>query len=385
MPQKKPLPAQRQDVISVAVAVIYHKQQYLLGFRDAAQHQGDRYEFVGGKIETNEKVEQAVIREVAEETGIVLDDNTLTKLGRLHHDYGDKQVSLQVYSIELTADQYEQHKHCQYGLEGQAMTWVDKQALLAGQYPLPAANSTILEWLKLPTQITITYPLAHFSAYETPALAWLQYHHAHVAKEAWVYIRIKAADTTDNADAEHITRQLMNMRPDLRVIIPACHTAHHAHRSAATDEQIGRVDNIDDEQTVACHLTHSALMQWYDTRQEAVSLAQPLSKHYPLIVSCHDVASIETANELARSRLQEQRPPLIGAFLSPVSATQSHPDTAPLGWERWSDLAQLLDVPVIGLGGLSPWMIEQALTHGGVTVAGIREFLSPIRVREFTS
>ena len=47
--------------------------------------------------------EQALIREVAEETGIAIHDNTIVKLGRfLHHDYGDKQVSLQVYKIELT-------------------------------------------------------------------------------------------------------------------------------------------------------------------------------------------------------------------------------------------------------------------------------------------
>ena len=56
-------------IVNVAVAVIHHKAQYLLGFRNAAQHQGNRYEFVGGKIETNENAEQALIREVAEETG----------------------------------------------------------------------------------------------------------------------------------------------------------------------------------------------------------------------------------------------------------------------------------------------------------------------------
>ena len=52
-------------IVNVAVAVIHYKDSYLLGFRDVAQHQGNRYEFVGGKIETNESTEQALTREVA--------------------------------------------------------------------------------------------------------------------------------------------------------------------------------------------------------------------------------------------------------------------------------------------------------------------------------
>ncbi|MGP4848840.1 NUDIX domain-containing protein, partial [Marinobacter sp. 1Y8] len=52
------------NIVNVAVAVIHYKDQYLLGFRDATQHQGNRYEFVGGKIEANESAAQALIREV---------------------------------------------------------------------------------------------------------------------------------------------------------------------------------------------------------------------------------------------------------------------------------------------------------------------------------
>ncbi|WP_367103531.1 NUDIX domain-containing protein [uncultured Psychrobacter sp.] len=135
------------DSINVAIAVIHYHQHYLLGFRNSMQHQGDRYEFVGGKIEADESAKEALIREVVEETGIDISKNTFNKLGCLTHNYKDKQVTLQVYKIEMTAKQYEQHEHCDYGLEGQALFWVDKSALLAGHYQLPAANKTILEWL----------------------------------------------------------------------------------------------------------------------------------------------------------------------------------------------------------------------------------------------
>ena len=352
-------------IVNVAVAVIHHKEQYLLGFRNAAQHQGNRYEFVGGKIDDNESAEEAVIREVAEETGIKVHNNTVFKLGRLHHDYGDKQVSLQVYKIELTAQQYEQHKHSQYGLEGQALTWVDKSELLAGKYHLPAANKTILEWLSVPTKIVITYPLSHFSAHADPAAAWLQYHQENLAVAAWVYVRIK------EAASENIAAQLIRLRPDILAIIPHSNDSQYLDNEDSTTKDMSTFNQV-----VAYHLTHTVLMQWFDNTQEisASTSDQLLSVTHPLIVSCHDAASLHAANKLASARLEQQLPPVIGAFLSPVLTTQTHPDTEPLGWETWSVLAQLADMPVIGLGGLSPMMIDQALQCGGVSVAGIRQF-----------
>lgn len=366
---KKPAKHEQAIIVNVAIAVIHHREQYLLGFRHVTQHQGNLYEFVGGKIDTNESAEQAVIREVAEETGIAIQDNTMVKIGRLHHDYGDKQVSLAVYKIELTASQYEQHQSCQYGLEGQALAWVDKQDLLAGKYHLPAANKTILAWLSLPTNIAITYPLTHFSARPDPAAAWLQYHHEKLAADTWVYIRIK------DTGAKHLASQLMHIRPDILAIVPE----QDERQSLTTEDSIKTPDVNAHEQIVATHLTHTALMQWFDnnfdSNKDAFASDQLLSRNRPLIVSCHDMASIQAANKLASLRLQQLLPPVIAAFLSPILATQTHPNTEPLGWESWSALAKLADMPIIGLGGLSPAMIDQALEHGGVSVAGIREFL----------
>lgn len=341
-------------IIHVAVAVIHYNDQYLLGFRNVAQHQGDRYEFVGGKIEADESAEQALIREVNEETGIAIHHSTIVKLGRLHHDYGDKQVSLQVYKVTLTARQYQQYKYCQYGLEGQALAWVAKSDLLAGQYHLPDANKTILTWLSLPTQISITYPLAHFSSAADPEIAWLDYHYQRLAPESLVYLRTKAAD------AEHIAAQLLHQRPDIKAILPD--DSHYQRPALST-------------QIVAQQVSHRTLLQWVADQKNGGISALQLSTHQPLILSCHNAASITAANTLAHTRLQQQLPPVLGMFLSPVLRTQTHPDSEPLGWASWADLAQLADVPVIGLGGLSPTMIDQALQHGGVSVAGIRRFL----------
>ena len=352
-------------IVNVAVAVIYYQHQYLLGFRNASQHQGNRYEFVGGKIDTNETAQQALIREVAEETGIDIENNTAVKLGRLHHDYGDKQVCLQVYKVALSAQQYEQHRHCQQGLEGQALTWVDKSKLLAGDYQLPAANKTILAWLRLPQQIAITYPLAHFNDAADPA-AWLRFHAAHLAHDAWVYVRPKAMDADNNI------AQLLRLRADIQAIVPAEFESDQAHKQAIN------------HQIVAKQLTQTQLMQGSsdinnDIHQDKNAFHDVLSTNhllnYPLIISCHDAQSIAAANKLAHRRLEQQLPPVIGIFLSPVLATQTHPDTEPLGWQAWSILAELADMPVIGLGGLSPAMRAQAEQYGGIAVAGIRQFL----------
>ena len=343
-----------QKIINVAVAVIHYQAQYLLGFRDATQHQGNRYEFVGGKIDADETAKQALIREVAEETGIDIHDNTIVKLGRLHHDYGDKQVSLQVYNIELTAPQYEQHRYLSHGLEGQALAWVNKSELLAGKYHLPDANKTILEWLHLPAQIAITYPLTHFSDQPNPVAEWLTYHMKKVASHAWLYIRVK------DSDFDNSVKQLMALRPDIQVILPFERRLH----SLQADYQI-----------VAHQISQTALMKWFDNEQDSSVGEQALPLDRPLIISCHDAASIHAANQLASVRLQQQQAPVIGVFLSPVLATQTHPDTAPLGWVAWSALPQLADMPVIGLGGLSPAMIEQAVQYGGISVAGISQFV----------
>ena len=360
--------------VNVAVAVIHYQQQYLLGFRHATQHQGNRYEFVGGKIDADESPIAALIREVAEETGMDISGisersadsqnhaTTAIKLGRLHHDYGDKQVCLQVYKVALTAAQYQKYHHYEQGLEGQALKWVSKDALLVGIYPLPDANRTILSWLALPSQVAITYPIAHFypqtdSIEQSSAqAAWLTYHHQHLPTAAWVYIRPKADDSAA------LAAQLMQARPDIQTLLPM---------SLLPTQSLPNVQ--------ALHLTHAEVMTWFNlhkTDAQHTINHDPigLSARYPLIISCHDTDSIHAANQLAALRVQQQLPPVIAIFLSPVLMTQSHPETDALGWEKWSSLAQLADMPVIALGGLAPAMSTTATQYGAMSIAGIRQF-----------
>lgn len=119
--------------VNVAVGVIVRQQQVFISKRKDDLHQGGKWEFPGGKIELNETPEDALIRELYEETGIQV--NNIKPLMVLTHDYGDKQVCLHV----MVVDQFELEP---FGKEGQVSQWVAISSL--NDYQFPEANQAIV-------------------------------------------------------------------------------------------------------------------------------------------------------------------------------------------------------------------------------------------------
>ena len=144
------------NVIKVAVAVIHYGDRYLLGYRHAHQHQGNRYEFVGGKIGQGEASEEALRREVFEEIGMTLSKaDSIDFIQSITHTYPaknvdevDKTVTLEVFNVALSKQTYDKHANQTVGLEGQKVIWIKKSDLLTNRYPLPEANNQILAWLQ---------------------------------------------------------------------------------------------------------------------------------------------------------------------------------------------------------------------------------------------
>ncbi|MCL1142057.1 8-oxo-dGTP diphosphatase MutT [Shewanella gaetbuli] len=120
--------------VHVAVGVILNNnKQILLAKRHGHLHQGGKWEFPGGKVESDETVTQALIRELKEEVNITV--NSSAPFMDISHNYPDKHVRL---DIHLVTDFSGEAK----GMEQQQIEWVSLQQL--ADYDFPEANKPIL-------------------------------------------------------------------------------------------------------------------------------------------------------------------------------------------------------------------------------------------------
>lgn len=126
-----------QHCVHVAVGVIVNEQQQVLIAKRADHlHQGGLWEFPGGKVESGERVEQALARELYEELGLQVDQPEA--LMEVRHDYGDKSVLLDVWLVR-------EFSGVASGREGQPIVWAPLSRL--GDYAFPAANQPIIDRL----------------------------------------------------------------------------------------------------------------------------------------------------------------------------------------------------------------------------------------------
>lgn len=331
-----------KKIVNVAVAVIHFGEKYLLGYRNASQHQGDNYEFIGGKIEApkngiGESPKQALIREVAEEIGCDISQNLAVNMGVIRYDYVDKSVALHCFNIELTQNQFDSLQSG-IGTEGQAITWVKKADLLAKKYPLPTANARILDWLTLADTIFISQSLNAFDN----ANDWVNFYAKKLPPNAVFYCRLQA----DLAQSFSAVSALLKKRNDILPLISLKVWQHFS-------QQFKHIHFI-------IHLNHAELM--------TLDVAD-LPTHQCYFASCHDKNSLSKINQLAQTHT------VMGCFLSPVNATPTHPETfqqGGMGWQKFGELASLCDVPVFALGGMKGGHLAQVWQNQGFGIAGIR-------------
>jgi len=60
--------------------------------------------------------------------------------------------------------------------------------------------------------------------------------------------------------------------------------------------------------------------------------------------------------------------------ISPVQATQTHPDTIPIGWDTAQEVVNKLNIPVYFLGGMTLNDLDKALKLGAQGIAGVSAF-----------
>ena len=130
-------------IIHVAVAVIINDDnEILISRRSADQHQGNKWEFPGGKVEQNETVQEALSREIKEELDI--DVLASSHLIDITHEYksdtpeDSKTVTLEVFEVRDWKGQA-------IGMEGQPTRWIKREEL--NDIEFPKANQEIIDLL----------------------------------------------------------------------------------------------------------------------------------------------------------------------------------------------------------------------------------------------
>ena len=124
--------------LNISVGIIRNTQKEIfITQRDASSHMAGFWEFPGGKIESGETPEQAVIRELQEEVGI--EAISLVLLDTLEHRFPDRIITLHFFMVE-------DWKGEPYGKEGQPKRWISQSQLNEAEFP--PANEAIVRALK---------------------------------------------------------------------------------------------------------------------------------------------------------------------------------------------------------------------------------------------
>ena len=317
MDQGKTIPA---DALHVAVAAIFRDGRVLIARRPEHLHQGGLLEFPGGKVEPGERVQQALVREIYEETGLRIPEASLEPVICISHDYGDRKVFLDVWSSEEPQGVAE-------GREGQMVAWVQPERLRDEDFPV--ANRPIIRALNLPRVLAITGDVTSVGEGQTQLAAALD-------SGSYPLVLLRAPDLGDEA--------YLQLAGQAMAVCRASGTGLLVHGNPDRFAQVPGAAGL--------HLP------W---REAARLSSRPVPGGVWLGVSCHDSGQLDHARKLGADY----------ATLGPVRATASHPGIRGMGWEGFQAGTESAAMPVYGLGGLGPEDIPEARRNGGQGIAGI--------------
>lgn len=121
----------------VVAALIWQGKRFLICQRPAHKARGLLWEFVGGKVETGETPQQALVRECQEELGITIEVGEL--FTELTHVYPDLTVHLMLFHARIIEGTVQK-------LEHNDLRWITTEEI--DQYPFCPADVEILQKLK---------------------------------------------------------------------------------------------------------------------------------------------------------------------------------------------------------------------------------------------
>lgn len=310
-------------LVHVAVGVIFDGSgNILIAKRPDSAHQGGLWEFPGGKVDAGENIHQALVRELKEELAIKV--TASEPLIQIRHHYVDKSVLLDVQKVMSFEGE-------PTGNEGQPIRWVTREAL--SSYEFPAANRPIITAIRLPQQYAITgefSSLAHFTARLENALQ---------QGARLIQLRVAKLSVAEHADI-------------LQTACALCAANCATLMINTSTTEFALIRNVLPQYPCGLHLNRHELFA--QTRR-------PVAPEILLGASCHNSEEITQAQKIGVDYV----------LLSPVLKTDSHPDSAPLGWKNFADLVEQVNVPVYALGGMQVNDLAAAIHSGAQGIAGI--------------
>jgi len=122
-------------LLVVAAALVDADDRVLIAQRPKGKPLAELWEFPGGKIDGDERPEDALIRELAEELGIAVKPACLAPLSFVSHAYEDFHLLMPLYVCRRWEGFVQP-------LEGQALKWVRAKDLR--NYPMPPADAPLI-------------------------------------------------------------------------------------------------------------------------------------------------------------------------------------------------------------------------------------------------
>jgi 8-oxo-dGTP diphosphatase len=125
-------------VLVAACALIDADGRVLIAERPAGKPMAGLWEFPGGKVDAGERPEDALIRELAEELGIVVNEACLAPLTFASHSYTEFHLLMPLYVCRRWQGVVTPR-------EGQKLAWVRPNRLK--EYPMPPADVPLISHL----------------------------------------------------------------------------------------------------------------------------------------------------------------------------------------------------------------------------------------------
>jgi len=125
--------------VVVACALIDADGRVLIAQRPEHKSMGGLWEFPGGKLESGERPEEALIRELHEELGIVVKEACLAPFTFASHAYPDFHLLMPLYLCRRWEGSPTSKEH-------RALKWVRAKDLL--NYPMPPADAPLIPMLR---------------------------------------------------------------------------------------------------------------------------------------------------------------------------------------------------------------------------------------------